>query len=78
MGYFRDRREKYSSAGMPSNRRVDISHRGGSADFVDTRYHFAGRLVKFLIPFFKSMTLQYKISLVLLSQILLFYFMIHF
>ena len=39
----RERREKYAAASNPSNRKVDFSNRGGAADFVDSRYHFAGR-----------------------------------
>lgn len=39
----RERREKYGSTGITSGRRVDFSNRGGAADFVDSRYHFAGR-----------------------------------
>merc|ERR1712038_851139 len=39
----RERREKYAAASNTNNRRVDFSNRGGAADFVDSRYHFAGR-----------------------------------
>ena len=41
--FSRDRREKYAAVSNASNRRVDFSNRGGAADFVDSRYHFAGR-----------------------------------
>jgi len=44
----RERREQYGASENTCNRRVGFSNRGGAADFVDSRYHFAGRLVSFI------------------------------